>query len=71
MHESCCQGSQFIVATHSPMLMAFPGAAIVHLDSAGAQDLTWEEVPAVQLWRRYLDDPSSVLHHLLEDDPDT
>lgn len=71
MHDSCAEGSQFIVATHSPMLMAFPGAAIVHLDSSGPQELAWEEVPAVQLWRRYLQDPDSVLRHLLEDDPDS
>lgn len=68
IHESCQKGSQFVVATHSPMLMAFPGASIFHLDHDGPRRLAWREVPAVQLWRRYLQDPDSVLRYLLAED---
>jgi predicted ATPase len=68
IHESCRKGSQFIVATHSPLLMAFPDARIFHLDDDGPRQVQFEEVPAVQLWRRFLEHPPSVLGQLLADD---
>jgi len=70
MHDSCAEGSQFILATHSPILMAFPGATIVELDEDGAHVRQYDDVLAVQLWRRFLDDPPSLLRHLLDDDAD-
>jgi predicted ATPase len=71
MHESCTMGSQFVVATHSPVLMAYPEATIVELDDAGAACRRYDELSMVQLWRRFLDDPPSFLRHLLDDDDDT
>ncbi len=56
MHDSCAEGSQFIVATHSPILMAFPGATLVELEEDGAQVRRYDDVVPVQLWRRFLDD---------------
>lgn len=67
MHDGCAEGSQFIVATHSPVLMAFPCATIVELDEEGAHVRPYDDVLAVQLWRRFLEDPPSFLRHLLED----
>jgi predicted ATPase len=67
MHDGRAEGSQFIVATHSPILMAFPGARIVELDQDGAHVREYDDVLAVELWRRFLDEPSSFLRHLLED----
>jgi predicted ATPase len=67
MQDSCREGSQFIVATHSPVLMAFPGALLYHIDDDGPTRLAYDEVPAVQLWRRFLVDPPSFLRHLLDD----
>lgn len=68
MHDSCAEGSQFILATHSPVLMAFPGATIVELDEDGAHVRRYDDVLAVQLWRRFLADPPSLLRQLLDDD---
>jgi predicted ATPase len=67
MHDSCQEGSQFIVATHSPVLMAFPGAVLYNIDDDGPARLAYNDVPAVQLWRRFLVDPTSFLCRLLED----
>ena len=67
MHDGCAEGSQFILATHSPILMAFPGARIVELDQDGAHVRDFDDVLAVQLWRRFLDEPSSFLRHLFDD----
>jgi predicted ATPase len=47
-----------------------PGATIVELDEDGANVRQYDDVLAVQLWRRFLDDPPSLLRHLLDDDVD-
>lgn len=59
--------SQFIVASHSPILMAFPGATIYHLDAgAGApQRVEWGDLEHVSLTRAFLNDPQVFLRHLL------
>jgi predicted ATPase len=67
IHESCSRGAQYIIATHSPVLMAFPGATIVEFDSDGPHTVAYDQVLAVELWRRFLADPTSFLRHLLED----
>lgn len=66
MQESCAKGSQFVVATHSPAIMAFPGATIVELDGDGVHERRYDDVVAVQLWRRFLDEPGSFLRQVLE-----
>ena len=50
-------GAQFIVATHSPVLLACPGARIYELDDGGASEREWEELDAVRLTRAFLDAP--------------
>jgi predicted ATPase len=67
VHDSCSAGSQFVVATHSPLLMAFPGATIIELDEYGAHQRDYDDVEVVGLWRRFLADPGSFLGPLLAD----
>jgi predicted ATPase len=57
-------GSQFIIATHSPMLMAFPGATIYSFDSAPMKRVEYEEVEQVDLMRRFLQNPDAFLARL-------
>jgi predicted ATPase len=58
--------SQFIIATHSPLLMAFPGATIYSLDGGMPHCLAWDDVEHVALTRDFLNDPDSFLRHLTE-----
>ena len=58
--------SQFVVATHSPILMAFPGARIYLLDQAGIRPVEYRETEHYQLTRRFLDDPERMLRYLLD-----
>jgi len=58
------QGGQFLVATHSPILMALPGAAILHLDECGFRPAAWEDLEHVTLTRHFLNDPDAFLRHL-------
>jgi predicted ATPase len=64
-------GSQFIVATHSPILLSYPGAAIWQIAGDGAmRRVDYDDADPVRMHRDFLADPGRYLHHLLRDDPD-
>jgi predicted ATPase len=48
--------------------MAFPNARLCELDDAGIHTAQYDELEVVQLWRRFLDHPDSVLRHLLAEE---
>ncbi|MGE0885063.1 MAG: AAA family ATPase [Blastocatellales bacterium] len=58
------QDAQFIIATHSPILMAFPEAAIFSFDSHPVSEIAYEDVEHVSLTRSFLNNPNSFLRHL-------
>ncbi len=64
MHDLTEQGAQFIVATHSPILMGYPGALIYALDDEGFQQTTWEDTEHYQLTRSFLEDRERFFRHL-------
>ena len=57
--------SQFIIATHSPILMAFPGAEIMEFSSDGIRKVSYQETEHYQITKRFLEDPQHMLHYLL------
>ena len=66
LYDLAEDGAQVIVATHSPLLVALPGAHIVALDANGMRYVDdWRELELVEHWRAYLTDPSRYLRHLL------
>jgi len=60
--------SQFVIATHSPLLLAYPGALIYELTDAGPVATAFEDTDHVRLTRVFLDAPERFLRQLLEDD---
>ncbi len=62
--EMSAQDSQFIIATHSPILMALPGADILSFDHAPPRRVAYEEVEHVSLTRAFLNNPGAFLKHL-------
>lgn len=69
MVDLVAAGSQFIVATHSPILLACPGAAIWQIDGDGGLNrVEYDEADPVRLTRGFLADPDRYLHHLLRDE---
>lgn len=58
-------GSQFIIATHSPILMTFPGAEILQLSKEGIQKVNYRDTEHYQLTKQFLEDPERMLHYLL------
>lgn len=57
--------TQLLIATHSPILLAVPGAQIVSFDGEELLDISWEETPAVQVTRSFLERPEWWLQRLL------
>lgn len=55
---------QVIMATHSPILLAFPGAAIWSLDASPMQPVAYGDLEHVTLTRDFLRDPDAYLRHL-------
>ena len=67
IHDLVTAGSQFVVATHSPLLMAYPGATILELDDDGITEVAYDDVAHVQLYRSFLDAPERFLRPLLSE----
>ena len=61
MVEADCQ---VIVATHSPIVLAFPGAAIWDFDQPPIRRVAWDSLEHVKLTRDFLANPGAFLRHL-------
>src|SRR5262245_51628240 len=64
MKEMIDQEAQFIVATHSPILMAFPGARILSFDGHQVREAHYDDVEHVSLTRAFLNNPQAFLRRL-------
>lgn len=54
IHEHVKNNSQFIIATHSPILMAYPGAKIIQLTEEGPREVSYEDTEHFQVTRQFL-----------------
>ncbi len=66
MHSLVQGGSQFIIATHSPMLMAYPDAQILLLDG-GIKPVDYKQTEHYQITCSFLEAPERMLRILFED----
>jgi predicted ATPase len=60
-------GAQFVIATHSPILLACPDARIYELDEDGLGPCEYDDLQAVRLTRGFLDAPERFIRAALED----
>jgi predicted ATPase len=67
MHELTCEGCQFIISTHSPLLLAYPDARIYHLSERGIAQVAYEETEHYSLTRDFLLNREAYLHRLFKD----
>jgi Predicted ATPase len=65
MKELVEKDSQFIIATHSPMLMAFPGAQVIELTEEDIRTVPYNRTEHFQLTKRFLNNPEKMLEMLL------
>lgn len=68
MHELVQQDSQFIIATHSPILMSYPEAEIFLLEGEGIRSVALEETEHYTVTKAFMNDRQGMLRELLEDE---
>ena len=66
LHDLATAGSQLVVATHSPVLAAVPGANVLELGPWGIRPASWEDLSLVVAWRQFMRDPQAFFRHLFE-----
>lgn len=66
LHDLAAAGGQVVVATHSPIIAAVPGARILEVGEWGMRPASWEQLELVASWRQFLSQPQSFLRHLLD-----
>lgn len=66
IHDLVEAGSQFVIATHSPVLLAFPGALIYELREDGLTQTAYEDTDHFQTTRAFLDAPERFLRRLFD-----
>ena len=59
--------AQFLIATHSPMLICYPGAVIYQFNDSGIGETSYEETEHFSLTKSFLDHPALYLRHLMDD----
>ncbi|AET68296.1 putative ATPase [Desulfosporosinus orientis DSM 765] len=65
MHDLVKEGSQFIIATHSPIIMAYPNAWIYQINE-GFEKVNYEDTEHYQVMRAFLNNKEKMLNILLE-----
>lgn len=68
MHDLIQDNSQFIIATHSPILMAYPDSIIYDLSAEGIRKTTWEQTEHYIVTKQFLNHRDRMLRDLLEDE---
>jgi len=67
LHDFCNRGCQFVIATHSPILMSYPDAVIYALDSDGIHKTAYLDTDHYRVTRGILNNPDGMLAIAMED----
>lgn len=59
---------QLVIATHSPILLTFPGATIMSFEDGGLSEVSLEDTAHYQITKGILDAPERYWRHLLQDE---
>jgi len=70
IYDLVADGSQFIMATHSPILMAYPDAQIYQLSADGIEPVAYEDTEHYQVTRTFLASPERMFKQLFDRDDD-
>ncbi|MFT8321103.1 MAG: AAA family ATPase [Bacillus sp. (in: firmicutes)] len=66
INELVNQGSQFIISTHSPIIMAYPNAKIMELTDKGMNESTLEDTNHYSIMKQFFENKERLLHHLFQ-----
>jgi predicted ATPase len=64
LKQMITENSQFIIATHSPILLAFPDAQILQFENGKIHEVKYNQLEHVQLTKDFLNNPDLFLRHL-------
>lgn len=70
IHKLVKANSQFIIATHSPILMAYPNARILRFSEAGINEVRYEDTDNYRVTKDFFEHREQMLRVLLEEDPE-
>jgi len=70
MHNLVKRGSQFLVATHAPILLGYPGATIYVLTERAITQVPYTETDHYVITRSFLNNPEALLQELLAELPE-
>ena len=70
LHDLVQQGGQFVIATHSPIIMAYPDAAILHLTADGITPINYHDTEHYKVTRAFLTRTELMLRELLTNEAD-
>lgn len=59
--------AQFVIATHSPILLAFPGATVLSLDDGAIRPVDYRDTEHYRITRDFLESPERFFRHLFDD----
>ena len=62
----CQEQSQFIIATHSPILLAYPNAKIYQFSDTGIREISYEETEHFRVTKDFLNNYQKRIQQLLE-----
>lgn len=65
MQDLVNRNSQFIISTHSPVLMTFPGAEVLEITDEGIQSVDYKETEHFIVTKRFMDAPEKMIEGLL------
>ena len=68
IHQLVEEGSQLIIATHSPILLAYPHARIYLFDATGIGEIQYEDTEHFAITKDFLNNHAHRLKYLLDDD---
>lgn len=71
IHQLVNAGCQFIIATHSPIILAYPNSVIYQFNENGIQQVAWQDTEHYQITRQFLNNPQGMMKILLADEDDT
>ena len=66
VHQLTNAGCQFIIATHSPIILSYPNATIFEIREKGLMKTKYEETDTYSVTKRYLNNYNSMLNELLK-----
>ncbi|WP_295086582.1 AAA family ATPase [Ruminococcus sp.] len=70
VNELVKQGSQFIIATHSPIILAYPDSVIFELTESGINETEYKNTETYTAMKAFMDDPKRMIDHLFAEKED-